>query len=85
MPLNSPTLLHIVPLDNQGSFWNAGRAADISVIFIMVYGVLIPGSARSVFVAQYLNMLNATPSGVTLHLSSANTLDSLVSEKGKLA
>lgn len=51
----------------------------------MIYGVLVPGSARSVFVAQYLNMFSATPGGVTLHLSSAKTLDSLVSEKGKLA
>ena len=51
----------------------------------MVYTILALDHSRSVFVAQYLNMLSATPGGVTLHLSSANTLDSLVSEKGKLA
>jgi hypothetical protein len=51
----------------------------------MVYKILALGHYCSVFLARYLNMLSATPSGVTLHLSSAKTLDSLVSEKGKLA
>lgn len=37
------------------------------------------------FVAQDLSMSRSAPSGAALHSSSANTLDSLVSEKGKLA
>jgi len=51
----------------------------------MIYKILPCGHSRSVFLARYLNMHSATPGGVTLHLSSAKTLDSLVSEKGKLA